>query len=524
VAGFRQPWRFTPLTRRRAWLGTKTGAGGSPPSNTAPPVISGTLLVGQTLGSTTGAWTNSPTSYAYQWRRNGADIVGATSSIYTLTGADVGATITCLVTASNAFGSASAVSNALGPVVAIATRTLTAKVQVAFDQNVAGVFLIDFSGLDGPDGLAPDARFTGTFTDVTDDVDANVEVVFGSDDLAGAVQASTCEFDLIHPLDVGYWNPRNLGSVPNSVNPGFKEMRPVQISVNDGVTTWGLFFGFIRNAHFDAESGLCHVHCEDLLLWLSRVYPVIGATGPTTVGAAIGLILDAINWTDSSLRDLAAGDTIANFSADGTKTGVDLISDLLSADRGTVYVDPDTGVFTYRDRHYSQIASPVATLTNQLVELGADLDVDRIATRVTAQREGGLPQTAIDAEAEGLYGRGELSLITSPYLRSDADAYLLATDVLAEKKLSAPPVRAQVQNDDASTLQLQLTLRPLQAIDILEDLAGTSGTYTVQQIRQNLDVQGFYLETDIVGTYRDPALTPFRIDKSGLDGPDVLRY
>jgi hypothetical protein len=90
--------------------------GVSPPVNTAVPTISGTAQVGATLTATTGTWTNSPTGYAYQWRRcnaagsSCADITGAVTSTYVLTSADQGSTIRVVVTATNAGGSASATS------------------------------------------------------------------------------------------------------------------------------------------------------------------------------------------------------------------------------------------------------------------------------------------------------------------------------------------------------------------------------------------------------------------------------
>lgn len=86
----------------------------NPPVLSSAPVISGTVSIGQLLSSTTGSWANTPTSYSYQWRRDGVSIGGATSSTYTLVAADVGPSITCDVVAMNVGGSSSpATSNAL---------------------------------------------------------------------------------------------------------------------------------------------------------------------------------------------------------------------------------------------------------------------------------------------------------------------------------------------------------------------------------------------------------------------------
>ncbi len=88
------------------------------PVNTALPAISGTAQQGNTFTGSTGSWSNSPTSYAYQWQRcdsAGAacvTVAGATSSPYVLTSSDVGKTLRVAVTAANAGGSTSAVSAA----------------------------------------------------------------------------------------------------------------------------------------------------------------------------------------------------------------------------------------------------------------------------------------------------------------------------------------------------------------------------------------------------------------------------
>jgi len=91
-------------------------ASAAAPVNTAPPTISGTTTVGQTLTASNGTWSNSPTSFAYQWLRcngggnNCGAVANGTQQTYTLVGADAGHTLRVKVTATNADGSASAQS------------------------------------------------------------------------------------------------------------------------------------------------------------------------------------------------------------------------------------------------------------------------------------------------------------------------------------------------------------------------------------------------------------------------------
>jgi hypothetical protein len=102
------------------------------PVNTVPPTISGTPTVGQTLTASEGTWSNSPTSFAYQWLRcNGggnscADVANGTQHTYTLVGADAGHTVRVRVTATNADGSNS-VQSAQTAAVAAATVSAAPK-------------------------------------------------------------------------------------------------------------------------------------------------------------------------------------------------------------------------------------------------------------------------------------------------------------------------------------------------------------------------------------------------------------
>jgi hypothetical protein len=88
------------------------------PVNTSLPNVIGTAQEGQTLTAGLGAWTNSPLTYTYQWKRNGVAISGSINSTRVLTSADVGATMTVTVTASNNGGSTSATSAATATVTA----------------------------------------------------------------------------------------------------------------------------------------------------------------------------------------------------------------------------------------------------------------------------------------------------------------------------------------------------------------------------------------------------------------------
>ncbi|HEX8780757.1 MAG TPA: CHAP domain-containing protein, partial [Nocardioides sp.] len=70
-----------------------------PMTSTARPVITGTPRTGQTLTTTGGSWDPSDPALTYRWKADGAGIVGATSSSYTLQQADQGKRITVTVQA-----------------------------------------------------------------------------------------------------------------------------------------------------------------------------------------------------------------------------------------------------------------------------------------------------------------------------------------------------------------------------------------------------------------------------------------
>jgi hypothetical protein len=103
------------------------GSVGTGPVNTTPPTIVGAAAVGQNLVCTSGTWTGIGVTYSYQWLRSGEAIACATSSTYTVTAADSGTSLSCLVRASITTGSTELVSagvtvggNSNGPVNTVA--------------------------------------------------------------------------------------------------------------------------------------------------------------------------------------------------------------------------------------------------------------------------------------------------------------------------------------------------------------------------------------------------------------------
>lgn len=74
------------------------------PVATAPPVISGTPVVGQTLTASTGEWEAEGLAFSYQWYADGKPLAGQTRATYRVSPSVAGKSITVVVTAKPAAG------------------------------------------------------------------------------------------------------------------------------------------------------------------------------------------------------------------------------------------------------------------------------------------------------------------------------------------------------------------------------------------------------------------------------------
>jgi len=157
-----------------------------PPSESAAMTVGGGG--GQTLTCNSPGWSGSPASITYQWYRNGVALAGATASTYLTTATDVAAAAVfqCAETATNAGGTATAVSKALAtspapsPAAPVATAE-TAGLSITFEGLTQDGSQLFYLKGPQPDGSAPAAgnlfdlnTATQTVSQITNSGDATV--------------------------------------------------------------------------------------------------------------------------------------------------------------------------------------------------------------------------------------------------------------------------------------------------------------------------------------------------------------
>lgn len=343
-----------------------------------------------------------------------------------------------------------------------------------------GTFIIGTSVLDGDDTIG---GFFGN--EVFDNLTPWLEDVTwqrGRSSHLGEMQPGTLRARLADPD--GRFNPHN----PDSPLAGqITVMRPARLTEtldgNDRVQYYGFVESVTHNPARDQQE--TEITCIDLSEWLAVTYPVIAATGPTTVGAVIGLLLDEAQWTDPGLRDLDDGGDVPDFEADGSKTIPTILGELLTVDLGVFFIGAG-GVATYRsrDRRFAPGAATYA-LTGELVGRALpSINVRGVINRQTVTREAGTPQTRDDTESQSAIGVRAGSPITSPYLDSDQQADALAGMLVILQKEPRPPVRQiELLNRDATAMGLQFNVDLQDRVSFVEDAGGT----TIQGIVEHVE-------------------------------------
>lgn len=384
--------------------------------------------------------------------------------------------------------------------------------QVAWSEELTGVFRADVSLADGPD-VAP-GRYGNNVYDTLPSV-LEIQIDRGRSQPWSGVEQGTARLVLSDPD--GIYDPLNAASPLVGL---LDDMRPLKIPMMWAAGEYGLFAGFVSKIEHrpDLREQVTIIEAVDFTEWLATIKPVIASTGPATIGAAMGLVLDAAEWTDASLRDLDAGNTIPDFSADGSKTGLQIIADLIAVDLGMFYVGGG-GVVTYRSRDSMfQRQTAVDTFAvNVLSKLNPAIDSRRVVNRQTVTRTGGTPQTAEYNPKRKPWRDGSLS---SDYLNADSDAANLATWIVLYSGSVQTPIPVEIPDADDAQIA-SIVARELADLVQVYLPHGGSVDAVVQRISHRIAKGAGHLAGY---TLAPRPVTMFTADVSLADGDDVAGY
>lgn len=245
----------------------------------------------------------------------------------------------------------------------------------------------------------------------------------------------------------------------------------------------------------------------------------------TTTGEVIAALLDAVNWTDPDGRLLDVGDTITGQNADGTKTALSLVEELLEAERGVFYIS-GAGVATYESRDaIAQRRTSEGTITNGALRSDPGFEVDRLINRQTVQRTvpggtDGTPQTAKNETSIQTYGLSDGGSLSTPYLSSDEAALRLATYLARLKGQPEQPIQVELNGPDAYPW-LGLELQDRVSVD--DTIGGTVLDGHVQGIEHEISMSGLNHTLTLTLSKRGPEA--FIIGESEIGSTtDLLGY
>lgn len=248
-------------------------------------------------------------------------------------------------------------------------------------------------------------EFGGDYDDVTRDV-VDLLIRRGRDDTGGPFGPGECSMTLTRvadPLDAPsapggreLYNPASTdsplspqfdGTPGDKIEPGISPLRPMRVRMTVSGTTRTLFYGWITTWRYNRESGQARIQAKDVMWRLSRVRPSFTQNSGETTSSAIGRVLTEANWTDPTLRDLnrtiqgvaaGVGDTLAtgSFSPDGeTRTGLQLIDELLETNNGYFYQRGDVATFENRTARSLRVDADF-TVSDVAFEFDPGFDVE----------------------------------------------------------------------------------------------------------------------------------------------------
>ncbi len=301
-----------------------------------------------------------------------------------------------------------------------------------------------------------------------------------------------------------------------------------------------IFSGYLSRvwATADATNRQSTLEFVDGFWILAHAYPVVAPAGQIRVGTAIGLVLNTAGIA-GGLQDLDLGGYTPEFSADGSRSALDVIAGLVEVDQGAFFCS-GAGKYTYRDRSSrvgrgrgAAVATLAATALSAQVP-GFDVSNVVNSQRVQAQRtmttvngdgttsttavDLGLPQVVTDTAYLGVVQAG--TPIASVYVRDETHANSLAQHMVATRKAGDTPVRdalmpgltlAQIQTQAALELSSPVTLSGV----------GIASEGLIERIQHDIDRQGGHRTTYAISSRPGYGFT---VGFSQISGSDLLVY
>lgn len=276
--------------------------------------LSGPPVVGQVLHSSTGTWTNSPTSFSYIWAdcdtsgSTCSNIPGATQSAYTVASSDVGHTIVVVVTATNAGGSASQSSAPTGVVQrqssgCTVTDSTLAQVVTDSSSQPNGATICIAPGSYGQLNLV--AARSGYVT-----IAGNRNVTLSGLDVSSA--AGFLHLDgLTITANSEFGTSANDGTAPhdiqvtNTVSQGFQVEAGAVNYLFDHDTSQGGPYGFLLNgSRHPVDGGCCSTANYPLIQNVTISNSLIGPVGSTGADAFQVKGFDNVTISHNEINDI----------------------------------------------------------------------------------------------------------------------------------------------------------------------------------------------------------------------------
>jgi hypothetical protein len=409
-------------------------------------------------------------------------------------------------------------------------------VEAAWGQGSTGLFRFGISTFGSTaDRLAADswsAAFTGPYDNMTAAA-RTIGITRGRDNDISQFAAGQLTLSMRDAS--GIYNPYNTTSPLVSAG-NLDTDKPIRISAILAGVTYRLYYGFITDIEGDpAGGGTVQITAADFLDKLDRQSPILtGLAGGLTDGQLVGLILDWFQWTDPAMRNLAVGDTIsaAYTRADGSRTGLALVAELMEAERGLVFVAAN-GAVTYLDRHARYAATSLATIDRTLKAFPAGRSNANVINKWIVQRTDmagttvGVAQTWSDAASIRLHGEIAQTITTS-FLNNDNQALSLAQYLVNRTKSGIQLVyEIPLSIPDQATLiqalsreigdRVTLTIAP-------RNMPQITGNFYIEAIAHAIQTSGPPRHATTWRVSQAPTNAAFRFGVSRFGGADVLGY